>query len=377
VCLTATALAQSPYTSPEFNSIAPNMRGDGPALASKPFSITRNDPALDALVAPNAKLELLADRFGLTEGPVWIPDGKDGYLVVADLIENVLYKITPDHQVSVFLDKAGYSGEDINNAGAQTRRGRAFVLMIGPNGTTLDAQGRLIWCAANDGTIMRLEKDGSRTVLARGIDGKRFDGPNDIIVKSDGAMYMTDSDWGLRGRKDSPLKQLPYAGVFLIRDGNVKLLLKDSQLGGPQPNGLALSPDEKYLYLTAGTKLKRYDVRPDDTIGTEETLLADAVGIGDGMKVDVKGNIYSTSGAAPGVVLISAPSGKTLGSINLPVIGGEPKRQICATNDAFGDPDGKGLYITACEVVYKIRLLTPGIVPGPAGAARTKAIRGN
>jgi hypothetical protein len=131
--------AQSPYTSPEFNNTAPNMRGDGPSLTSKPFSITRTDPALDALISPQGKLEMLADHFGLTEGPVWIPDGKQGYLVVADLIANVLYKITLDHTVSVFLDKAGYSGNDINNAGAETRRGRAYVLMVGPNGTTLDA----------------------------------------------------------------------------------------------------------------------------------------------------------------------------------------------------------------------------------------------
>ncbi len=353
------------FTSKEFDAMTPNMRGDGPSLTSKPFSITHEDPALDELIAPDAKLESLGDRFGLTEGPVWIADGKSGYLVVADLIENVLYKITPEGQVTIFLDKAGYSGDDVINAGSQTRRGRQFVLMIGPNGTTVDAQGRLIWCAANDGTIVRLEKDGARTVLASGLDGKRFDGPNDIIVKRDGAMYLTDSDWGLRDRKQSRLKQLPYAGVFLIKDGKVKLLLTDNQLTGPQPNGVALSPDERYLYLTAGSKLRRYDVLPDDTIGPEGTVLADAVGIGDGMKVDTKGNMYSTSGAAPGVVLITAPSGKILGSINLPVLGGEPKRQICATNDAFGDPDGKALYITACEAVYKIRLRTPGIVPGP------------
>jgi gluconolactonase len=372
----AAALAQSPHTSAEWNRIPPNMRGDGPSLESKPFSITRSDPGLDALLSPQAKLELLGDRFGLTEGPVWIPDGKSGFIVVADLIENVFFKIMPDHKTSVFLDNAGYSGDNVVHAGAQTRRGNQFVLMIGPNGATLDSQGRLVWCAANDGTVMRLEKDGTRTVLARGIDGKRFDGPNDIIVKSDGAMYMTDSDWGLRDRQTSVLKQLPYQGVFLLKDGNVKLLLTAEQLGGIQPNGLALSPDEKYLYLTADRKLKRYEVLPDDTLAANPTLLTEAVGIGDGMKVDVKGNMYSTSGAAPGSVLITAPTGKILGSINLPVFGGEPKRQICATNVAFGDPDGKGLYITACEAVFKIRLLTPGILPRPAGVSQAKALKG-
>jgi gluconolactonase len=369
------AVAQSPYTSPEWNRIPPNMRGDGPALESKPFSITRSDPGLDTLVSSKAKLELLGDRFGLTEGPVWVPEGKSGYLLVADLIENVFFKIEADHKTTVFLENAGYSGDNVNHAGPQTRRGNQFVIMIGPNGSTLDAEGRLVWCASNDGTIMRLEKDGTRTVLSRGIDGKRYDGPNDVIIKSDGAMYMTDSDWGLRDRHNSALKQLRYQGVFLIKDGVSKLLLTAEQLGGPQPNGVALSPDEKYLYLTAGQKLKRYEVKPDDTIDDKPTLLTEGVGIGDGMKVDTKGNMYSTSGAAPGVVLITAPTGKVLGSINLPVFGGEPKRQICATNVAFGDPDGKGLYIAACEAVFKIRLLTAGILPGPAGAAQAKAAK--
>ena len=134
------------------------VSAQAPAPADRPFEIVKIDPALDELIAPDAKLELLADGFGLTEGPVWVPDGPSGYLLFSDLISNVVYKWTPRGEVSVFLEKAGYSGDDINNAGTQTRRGRMAVLLIGPNGETLDAQGRLVWCASPDGTILRLAR---------------------------------------------------------------------------------------------------------------------------------------------------------------------------------------------------------------------------
>ncbi len=101
---------------------------------------------------------------------------------------------------------------------------------------------------------MRLEKDGTRTVLSRGIDGKRFDGPNDIIIKSDGAMYMTDSDWGLRDRHNSALKQLRYQGVFLIRTVSASCCSPRSNSAGPRPNGLALSPDEKIPVPECGSE---------------------------------------------------------------------------------------------------------------------------
>ncbi len=148
-------------------------------------------------MSPNAKLELLNDRFGLTEGPVWVKDGKSGYLLLSDLIENVIYKWDPagkspagKGKVSVFLEKAGYSGDDVTNAGTQTKRGRAAVLMIGPNGETLDSQGRLVYCASPDGTIVRLEKDGTRTILADKYEGKRFNGPNDLVSTADGAVIF-------------------------------------------------------------------------------------------------------------------------------------------------------------------------------------------
>ena len=341
----------------------PTMRGDGPPPAAKPFNITRNDPALDQLVAPNAKAEEIARGFGLNEGPVWVRDGKSGYLLVGGLLDNVIYKIAADKTVSVFMEKAGYSGTDVDHVGAQTRSGRSHVLLIGPSCASLDSQGRLIWCADNDRTVVRLEKDGSRTVLSAGApDGKRFSGPNDIAVARDDAVYLTDNDFGLRDAGRSPDKQMPN-GIWRIKDGKSTLVLDAATLGGI-PNGVALSPDEKYLYATALSKMMRYEVKADGTLGAG-ALFTEGPGIGDGMKTDTLGNVYSTSGAGPGIVRITAPSGKLLGLLNLPIYGGEPKRQICATNVAFGDADGKGLYVTACDVVYRIKMKVAGAMPGP------------
>jgi gluconolactonase len=355
--VSAAAGAQAPATPPQ-----PAMRGDGPPPAAQPFSITRADPALDALVDPRAKAELLANGFGLNEGPVWIPEGNSGYLLIGGLLDNVIYKITPQNAVSVFLDNAGYTGDDANHTGTQTRSGRSHVLLIGPSCASLDAQGRLVWCADNDRAIMRLEKDGTRTVLAGGFEGKHFSGPNDLAIKSDGAIYFTDNDFGLRDAGKSPRKELPN-GIWRVQDGRATLLLDDKTLGGI-PNGITFSPDEHYLYLTAGRKMMRYEVRADGTLGAS-SLFAEGVGIGDGMKVDQKGNIYSTGGAGPGVIRITSAEGKFLGSLNLPIYGGEPKKQICATNDAFGGADGKTLFITACDAVYRIRMKATGVVPGP------------
>jgi gluconolactonase len=329
----------------------------------RPFSIVRNDPALDELVAPNVKLELLTEGWGLTEGPVWLPPAKgekEGALLLSDLTANVIYKWTPK-EVTVFLDKAGYSGNDFNNAGTQTKRGRVAVLMIGPNGEALDPEGRLVWCASPDGTIVRLEKDGvTRTVLADKYEGKRFNGPNDLAIRSDGAIYFTDSDFGLRGSFKSPQKELSFNGVYLVKDGKTTLAIDDKKLGG-FPNGIALSPDEKYLYLTSGfKKIMRYELNKDGTLGEGSVFAEGDEGIVDGMKTDVKGNLYSTGGAGPGAIRVTSADGKYLGMIRLPISHKEPRQQICATNVAFGDADGKSLYITACTALYRIRTKVPG-----------------
>ena len=351
---TATVLAQrGPAT--------PQMRGDGPAPDSKPFSITRSDPALDAIIAPNAKLVELASGFGLTEGGLWIPEGNNGYWIFTGLLDNVLYKVTPNRQVSVFMERAGYTGNDPDHTGAQTRAGRSHVLLIGPSCTGMDKQGRVIWCADNDRQVMRLEPDGTRTVLSGGMDGKKFSGPNDIAIAADDAVYVTDNDFGLRDGGKNPDKQLQN-GIYRIKDGKTTLVLSSADLGGI-PNGITLSPDGKWMYLsTAKAQIRRYAVNPDGTLGAF-TLFTEGTGIGDGQKTDTLGNHYSTGGAGPGIVRITSPEGKLLGTINLPIKGGEPKKQICATNEAFGGADGRTLFIAGCDSVYTIQLKVDGIVP--------------
>lgn len=356
VCLGVAAVAaQTPPSEP-------TMRGDGPSPKAEPFSITRADPRLDDVVAPDAKLELMAQGFGLTEGPVWVPEGGEGYLLVGGLLDNVIYKITSQNEVSVFLEKAGYSGEDVDHTGTQTRSGRSHVILIGPSCAALDGQGRLVWCADNDRTVNRLEKDGKRTVLAAGYMGKHFGGPNDLVITRSGAIYFTDNDFGLRDASKSPQKELDN-GIWLIKDGKVRMVLDSKTLGG-LPNGIAISPDEKFMYLSAFNKLKRYEIEPDGSIANG-SLFNEGPGIGDGIKVDTRGNLFSSGGAGRGIIRIISPDGKLLGTLNLPVYGGEPKRQICATNNAFGGPDGKTLFITACDAVYKIRLRTTGMALGP------------
>ena len=333
------------------------------AQAAKPFQIVRLDPALDEIIAPDAKLETLGEHFGLTEGPVWIQEGNSGYLLFSDCAANVIYKWAPGAPLSVFLEKSGYTGNDIKNVGDQTISGRLAILLIGSNGLTLDPQGRLIITAMTDRTVVRLEKDGARTILADRYEGKRFSGPNDVVVKSDGAVYFTDTVFGMRGADNSPARELPYSGFYLVKDGKVTLLGSDKDHPGDFPNGITLSPDEKYLYVTAGFgKTFRYDVQPDDTVANGRLFIPAG---NDGMKVDRKGNLYSTNAVAPGEIWITSPEGKHLGTIQMPQIPGEPKPRIVPTNVAFGDPDGKGLYITACTHLFRIRLKTAGILPGP------------
>ncbi len=331
------------------------------APAARPFKIVQLDPALKDIVAAEAKLETLGDHFGLTEGPVWVQQGDNGYLLFSDNAGNQIYKWTAREAFSVFLPKSGYTGSDVMNVGAQTVTGGGVaILLIGSNGLTLDTQGRLIITAMTDRKVVRLEKDGTRTVLADRYDGKRFSGPNDIAAKSDGAIYFTDTVWGLRGADKSPDRELPYSGFFLIKDGKVTLLGGDKDSPGNAPNGIALSPDEKHLYVTAGAaKTMRYDVLPDDTVANPVKFQD---GGNDGIKVDVKGNLY-TSGRDE--VWITSPEGRRLGTLQMPQFATEPRPRIAVTNLAFGDADSKTLYITACTHVFRIRLRVAGVRPGP------------
>jgi gluconolactonase len=335
-----------------------------PDASVQPLNITRSDPALDALIAPDAKLTTIATGFGFIDTPVWIRGqaGAEGYLLASSIIDNVVYKVTPAGKVSVFLDRAGYSGVDFANDGKLATIGRAHVILMGPGCVAVDAQGRLVWCAGQDRAIKRLEKDGTRTVLADKFEGKRFNGPNDVAITADGAIYFTDSDVGLRGGINGGLAQLRDS-VWRWKDGKVTMVVTREQLGA-EPNGIALSPDDKYLYLSAGTmapdpKIMRYPLNADGCVGLGEEF-THGDGIGDGMKTDRAGNLWSTQ-PLPGAVRITAPSGTLLGVINLPTAGEEePRKTVCASSLAFGGDDAKTLYIAACEHIYAIPLKAPG-----------------
>lgn len=313
-------------------------------------AIERLDPAIDEIVSVGAKLEVLGEHFGITEGPLWIHAGRSAYLLFSDIPANVIYKWTPDGQVSVFLEKSGYTGTDILNAGGQATSGRLAVIVHGSNGLTLDPEGRIVIATHGDRNIVRLEKDGTRTVVADRYEGKRLNGPNDLAVKSNGALYFTDNQFGLRGGPKSPARELPFFAVFLVKNGKVEAVAKDPE--GGLPNGIAISPDEKCLYVGSGGKIIKYDVQPDDTLANGRVLIESGT---DGMKVDQRGNLYLTT--TGGVVIVS-PEGKRLGVIRLPeMLGGR------ATNVAFGDADARTLYITAQTRLYRIRLNVPGTRP--------------
>jgi gluconolactonase len=309
-------------------------------------AVERLDAALTPIVAIDATLEELAlgEHFGVTEGTIWVQDGSAGYLLFSDISANVIYRWNPDNRVSVFLENSGYTGDDIAHAGRRSRSERLHVNQVGSNGLALDRQGRVVICAQADRTLVRLEHDGTRTILADRFEGKRLSGPNDVIVKSDGALYITD---GMAGLPDVSFRELPFNGVFLVKDGTVRALDKDPQ--GGFPNGIALSPDEKYLYVSANGKIVRYDVQPDDTVKNGQVFL-DAGS--DGIRVDRQGNLYTTT---QGAVWIVSPQGKHLGTIHIPQIAGSG-----TTNLAFGEADGKTLFIAARSKLYRIRVNIPG-----------------
>jgi gluconolactonase len=327
----------------------------GSSLAQRPAdkSIVKLDPSLDALISPDSKLELVKGDFGFTEGIVWVDQGASGYMLLSDMYANVIYKLTPDGKVSLYLDHSGYTGYDIWRVGMpQPDPNRKDVFfMIGSNGLALDRQGRVLIATWTGRSIDRIEKDGKRIILADRYEGKRFGGTNDLVVKKDGAIYFTDGFGGLRGRDQDPKKELDFAGIFMWKDGKVTLAIKDIAT----PNGLAFSPDEKYLYANGSQNkyVRRYDVQPDDTL-TNSQMFIDmssdkAGGITDGMKVDTQGNVWESG---PRGIWITSPDGKHLGTILTPEF---------VANLCFGERDNKTLYIAARTSVYKIHVNVPGI----------------
>jgi gluconolactonase len=301
--------------------------------------IIRKDAALDDLVPRNPKIFKLAEGFQFTEGPVWVRDGKD--LLFSDPNANTIYKYTADGQLSVFREKSGYDGADIAEYGQP-----------GSNGLTFDPQGRLTINQHGNRRVIRLEPDGKETVLADRYQGKRLNSPNDLVYRSDGALFFTDPPFGLPKFHKDPRKELDFEGVFSVYKGKVQVVSKDMT----GPNGIAFSPDEKYLYVGNWDEKKkviyRYEVQPDATLKNGAIFFdmtsspgEDAI---DGMKVDERGNLYVSG---PGGIWVISSAGKHLGTIVAPM---HPH------NLAWGDEDHQTLYLTAKTGLYRIHLNVKG-----------------
>ncbi|HYL14568.1 MAG TPA: SMP-30/gluconolactonase/LRE family protein [Terriglobales bacterium] len=313
--------------------------GNGSGIGQVETKILRKDDALDAIVAPGTKIEKLAGGFLFTEGPVWVEDG--GYLLFSDPNNNVIYRWSENDGVSIYRTHSGYTGMDIGDYGQP-----------GSNGLTLDAQGRLTINEHGNHRVTRLEKNGQLTVLADRYDGKRLNSPNDLVYRSDGTLYFTDPPFGLPKFFEDRRKELPFSGVYCLRNGELKLVSKS--LSGP--NGLAFSPDEKYLYVDNWDDKRkvilRYEVQPDGSL-TNETTFFDATAepgedAWDGLKVDVNGNVYASG---PGGLWILSPAGKHLGTISGPE---HPH------NMAWGGEDNRTLYLAAQTGLYRIHLNIAG-----------------
>jgi gluconolactonase len=303
--------------------------------------VVRADPGIDAIVPLNPKIFKVAEGFQFTEGPIWM---KNGDVLFSDPNANKIYKYNANGNLSVFKKNSGYSGKD-----------SAQYFQPGSNGLTLDSQGRLTINEHGNRRVTRLEKDGKLTVLADRFEGKRLNSPNDLVYRSDGTLFITDPPFGLPKLYDDPRKELPYSGVFALYRGQLKLVSTD--LKGP--NGIAFSPDEKYLYIGNWDPNKkivmRYEVNADATLSNGKIFFdmtsapgADAI---DGIKIDIKGNLYV---CGPGGIWLLSPGGKHLGTIKTPK---------SPHNLAWGGADGKTIYIAAEGTLYRMTFSIPGIRP--------------
>ena len=301
--------------------------------------IERFDPGFDQLIAADAKLEKLAEGFTWSEGPVWL----NGELIFSDVPENVAYRWKPGMaKPAVFLKPSGLLTP------------QAGFREPGSNGLTRDAQGRLLLCQHGERRVARYV-NGTFTSLADRYEGKRFNSPNDLVVRKNGDIYFTDPSYGLEGINESPLKELPFNGVYRVDPGGkVTLLTKTLTF----PNGIAFSPDEGILYVgvsdAKATRVVAFDVRADGTIGNERTffdaqslLKGSDRGLVDGLKIDRDGNVWSSG---PGGILVISPAGKLLGRLNT----GQ-----ATANCNWGD-DGSTLYITADSFLLRIKTKTRG-----------------
>ena len=306
------------------------LSGFDAASAQAAKKIEQIDPALDNIISISEPIKELASGFGgdlgPAEGPVWIKEG--GYLLFSDIHNSRRMKYTPGQGVSVFL-------EPTNRA----------------NGLTRDLQGRLLACEHDARRVTRRELDGSLTVIANSFQGRPFLRPNDVVVKSDGAIYFTDPG----GPAVPEQWDLTHTGVYRVSPdlGTLTLLVSDFVV----PNGLAFSPDESILYINDSRRghIRAFDMAPNGTLAKQtDRVFADLrgaePGVPDGMKVDTAGNVYC--GGSGGLYILDA-KGKKLGRI----VHGQP----ATTNLGFGGDDWKTLFFTSRVHLGSVNLKIAGI----------------
>ena len=301
-------------------------------------SIVRLDPTFDELLPKDAQLEKVAEGFTFTEGPIWRPSG---VLWFSDVVGNVVRQWSPDGRVTEILNPGGYDGKGNLPVGGYN----------GPNGMTADKDGAVLLCQHGFRRIVRISKDLKITTVVDTYEGRRLNSPNDVVYRVDGSFYFPDPPYGLPKGDDDPAKELTFNAVFRMAKGKLQPVIKDLS----RPNGIAFSPDQKTLYIANSDEKKKiwmaYDVAGDGTVSNGR-VFADVTaekdpGVPDGLKVDSKGNIW-TSG--PGGIWVFSPGGKHLGTIKMPEI---------PANCNWGD-DWKSLYITARTSLYRIKLAVAG-----------------
>jgi gluconolactonase len=290
-------------------------------------------PAMHMVIAASARLELLSQGDGFLEGPLWFDDD-GGFLLFSDIHANAILRWSEADGVSVYLPDVAPA----STSGKRLKLADREVHLVGPNGLTRDPQGRLVYCSYGAGEVVR-SAVGERERLASRYRGQRLNTPNDLVFRSDGVLYFTDSTGGTENG-------VPTTGVYRLRDGSLDLLIDHFVT----PNGLAFSPDERALYVndTRPKTISCFAVAPDGTLDGEQ-LFADLngpaeAGSPDGMKVDLAGNVYCTG---PGGLWIFAEDGTHLGIIRTPEH---------LTNCAFGGADRQWLFLTGPSFLYRIRL---------------------
>ena len=306
-------------------------------------SIERSEPELDKLLAKDANIQILAEGFTWSEGPVWIGGAKDGHLLFSDIPRNSIFRWSEAGGISLFMSPSGYTGVSY------------YGLEPGSNGLILDSEGRLVLCEHGDRRVSVLTKDGGKLTLADRYQGKRLNSPNDAALKSNGDIYFTDPPYGLPQRYEDPRRELDFCGVYRVStDGKLTLLSQALD----RPNGLGFSPDEKFLYVAQSDPQKaiwmQFPVKADGTLGKGKVFY-DATsevgdenpGLPDGLAVDVDGNVWATG---PGGIWIFSPEGKVLGKLRT----GQK-----TSNCKFGG-DGSTLFITADSYLCRVRTKTKG-----------------